>query len=61
MRRQVFGLGGLQMLVTTIALTLIGLWLGLAAAEAAVIGAALSLSSTAIIMQLLSDAKRLGT
>jgi Kef-type K+ transport system membrane component KefB/voltage-gated potassium channel Kch len=61
MRRLVFGLGGLQMLVTTIVLTVIGLWLGLAAAEALILGAALSLSSTAIVVQLLSDAKRLGT
>jgi len=61
MRRLVFGLGGLQMLVTAIVLTLIGLWLGLEAPEALVIGASLSLSSTAIVVQLLSDAKRLGT
>jgi CPA2 family monovalent cation:H+ antiporter-2 len=61
MRRLVFGLGGLQMLVTTVVLTLIGLWLGLAPAEALIVGSALSLSSTAIVVQLLSDAKRLGT
>ena len=61
MRRLVFGLGGLQMLVTAIVLTLIGLWFGLEASEALVIGASLSLSSTAIVVQLLSDAKRLGT
>lgn len=61
MRRLVFGLGGLQMLVTTAALTLLGLWLGLVPSEALIVGAALSLSSTAIVVQLLSDAKRLGT
>ena len=61
MRRLVFGLGGLQMLVSTIVLTLIGLWLGLAPSEAVILGSALSLSSTAIVVQLLSDAKRLGT
>jgi CPA2 family monovalent cation:H+ antiporter-2 len=61
MRRLVFGLGGLQMLVSTIVLTLIGLWLGLEPAEAMIIGSVLSLSSTAIVVQLLSDAKRLGT
>ncbi|MGE3874854.1 MAG: cation:proton antiporter [Parvibaculaceae bacterium] len=61
MRRLVFGLGTLQMLITTFVLTLIGLWLGLAPAEALIVGAALSLSSTAIVVQLLSDAKRLGT
>lgn len=61
MRRLVFGLGGLQMLGTTVVLMLIGLWLGLAPAEAVIIGSVLSLSSTAIVVQLLSDAKRLGT
>lgn len=61
MRRLVFGLGSLQMLVTTIVLTLIALWLGLEPAEAVVIGSALSLSSTAIVVQLLSDARRLRT
>lgn len=61
MRRLVFGLGGLQMLVTAIVLTLIGLWLGLDAPQALIVGASLSLSSTAIVVQLLSDAKRLGT
>jgi CPA2 family monovalent cation:H+ antiporter-2 len=61
MRRLVFGLGGLQMLVTTCVLCLIGLWLGLAPAEAVIVAAALSLSSTAIVVQLLSDARRLGT
>jgi CPA2 family monovalent cation:H+ antiporter-2 len=49
------------MLVTTVALTLIGLWLGIAPGMALIVGLALSLSSTAIVVQLLSDAKRLGT
>jgi CPA2 family monovalent cation:H+ antiporter-2 len=61
MRRLVFGLGGLQMLITTLALTLICLLLGLAGDEALIIASALSLSSTAIVVQLLSDARRLGT
>ncbi len=61
LRRLVFGLGGLQMLVTTIVLTLIGLWLGLDPPVALIVSVALSLSSTAIVVQLLSDAKRLGT
>lgn len=61
MRRLVFGLGGLQMLASTVALTLIGLWLGLDPAEALIVGSSLSLSSTAIVVQLLSDTKRLGT
>ncbi|QIG51780.1 potassium transporter TrkA [Nordella sp. HKS 07] len=61
MRRLVFGLGGLQMLVTTIVLTFIGLWLGLEPAGALIVGSVLSLSSTAMVMQLLSDEKRFAT
>lgn len=61
LRRYVFGLGGLQVVLSSLALGL-GLYaMGLAPAEAAVIGAALSLSSTAIIIQILSDEKRLGS
>jgi len=61
LRRYVFGLGGLQVVISSVALAGIIYALGLAPAEAAVIGAALSLSSTAIIIQILSDEKRLGS
>jgi K+:H+ antiporter len=61
MRRLVFGLGGLQVIVTTIVLALAARWLGQSLDAAVVLGTALSLSSTAIVIQLLSDQKRLGT
>lgn len=59
MRRLVFGLGGLQCLLTTVALSLGGLWFGLPPAAALIIGACLALSSTAIVMELLSGQRRM--
>ena len=61
MRRLVFGLGGLQVLITLAAIAAILFAIGFDSATALVAGAALSLSSTAIVVQLLSDAKRLGS
>jgi CPA2 family monovalent cation:H+ antiporter-2 len=59
LRRMVFGLGGLQTGLTTVAISLIALWLGQPPAAAVVIGACLALSSTAIVMELLSGQRRL--
>lgn len=61
MKRLVFGLGGAQVITTTVLMTGGCYLVGLPAAEAVLIGAALSLSSTAIVVQLLSDARRLGS
>ncbi len=61
MRRLVFGLGGLQVIISLAAIAAAAAALGLDTRAALVIGAALSLSSTAIVVQLLSDAKRLGS
>ena len=61
MRRLVFGLGGAQVVVSAVILAAIASWLGMNPAEALVIGCALSLSSTAIVVQLLSDQRRLGS
>ena len=61
MRRLVFGLGGLQVVVSLAAITLIAMAFGFDARTAIIAGAALSLSSTAIVVQLLSDQKRLGS
>ena len=58
MRRLVFGLGGLQMAVTTAAIVGGASALGLPAPAALAVGAALALSSTAIVMPVLADAKR---
>lgn len=61
MRRLVFGLGALQVLVSTTLIASIAVWLGLSTVSAVVVGAALSLSSTAVAIELLADQKRLAT
>ena len=61
MRRLVFGLGGSQVLLTGAALTGILLWIGAGMAPALIMGFSLALSSTAIVIQLLADQKRMGT
>ena len=60
MRRLVFELGLLQVAVTTIVLTAIAWRLGLKPVSAVIIGAALSMSSTAIVIPVLIEGKRLG-
>ncbi len=59
MRRLVFGLGGMQVSLTAIAISLAALWLGQPPAAALIIGACLALSSTAIVMELLSGQRRM--
>ncbi|CAM5282720.1 Glutathione-regulated potassium-efflux system protein KefC [Aquamicrobium terrae] len=61
MRRLVFGLGGSQFLVTAVLLTGIAIEAGLPTVSAAIIGMCLSLSSTAIVLELLSNQGRLAT
>ncbi len=61
LRRLVFGLGGLQVVLTTGVISLAAFWLGLPAPAALVIGGCLALSSTAIVMELLSSQRRLLT
>ncbi len=61
MRRYVFGLGGLQVALTIPIVTAASLQLGFESRSAAILGMALSLSSTAIVIQLLSDQKRMGS
>ncbi|MCF8496368.1 MAG: cation:proton antiporter [Alphaproteobacteria bacterium] len=61
MRRLVFGLGGAQVLICTLALMGIVEFFDGTRAEAILIGAALALSSTAIVIQILSREKRLNT
>ena len=58
MRRLVFGLGGLQVLVCTAAITGLAILLGQDPVAAALLGSALALSSTAIVMPLLAEQKR---
>lgn len=59
MRRWVFGVGGLQMLVTSVLLGLLCSRLGLSPEAALVVGASLAMSSTAIIVELLARSRRL--
>ncbi len=61
MRRLVFGLGGLQVAISAIALGFVAHWLGIATAPATIIGLSLALSSTAIVVEELSQQNRLRT
>lgn len=57
MRRKLLGLGGLQVVITTALITLAALGFGRPMWEAVVIGMALSLSSTAVALQIMGDRK----
>lgn len=59
MRRWVFGVGGLQMVVSTMLIGLIGSRLGLTPEAALVVGASLAMSSTAIVVEILASGRRL--
>ena len=61
MRRPVFGVGGLQVLITALALGAITALLGLGWKANLVIGLGLALSSTAVGLQLLAERKELNT
>jgi len=61
MRRLVFGLGGAQVVVTGTVIALIASAFGNTPAVSVILGAGLALSSTAIVMQLLAENRRLGT
>jgi monovalent cation:H+ antiporter-2, CPA2 family len=61
MKRLVFGLGGLQVLITLVVVVLVGLQLGLKLQEAIIIGCVVSMSSTAIVSKQLTDQLELNT
>lgn len=61
MRKLVVGLGGMQVIATTLAISLAAYFLGQSWQAALAIGATLSLSSTAIVMQTLSEKSLLKT
>jgi len=61
MRRLVFGLGSVQMVATTLAIGYMALIWGATPAASLMIGAALALSSTAIIVELLAGQGRLSS
>ena len=60
MRRLVFGFGLLQFTLCTIAIAAIASALGAPSGVAIVVGTALSMSSTAVVVQVLAQEKRLG-
>jgi CPA2 family monovalent cation:H+ antiporter-2 len=61
MRKLVFGMGLTKIVAITLALAAPIMALGWSAREAAIVGACLALSSTALVVQVLSERKRLGT
>jgi glutathione-regulated potassium-efflux system protein KefB len=61
MRRNVFGIGGLQVVVSALLLGLVATLLGLGWKTSLVVGLGLALSSTAIGLQLLAERKELNT
>jgi len=61
MRRLVLGLGGLQVLITSAVIAAVALALATSPSVAVVLGTSLSLSSTAIVTELLSNQERLTT
>lgn len=61
MRRSIFGLGFLQVAVTTAALGFAAYAFGLSGYTALVVGFALSLSSTPLVLQLLAEREQLNT
>jgi monovalent cation:proton antiporter-2 (CPA2) family protein len=61
LRRDVFGFGGLQVALTSVAIAGVALLAGLPWRAAAVAGMGLSLSSTALVVPLLQERRELGT
>lgn len=61
MRRMVFGLGSLQVVITGAAITALAMALGIAVEAALIIGFGLALSSTAFVLQILSEYRELTT
>jgi CPA2 family monovalent cation:H+ antiporter-2 len=59
MRRLVFGLGGLQVLTASAAIAAFAMYAGQTLSDAVILGGSLSLSSTAIVLELLSNQERL--
>jgi len=55
MKSTVLGFGSLQVLLSTIVTTVIGIWIGLTPSVAIIIGAIVAMSSTAIVMKQLSE------
>ena len=61
LRRSIFGLGGAQVLITTLPLALIAFFSGTTATLAIVVAISLAFSSTAFALQILAEKKQLST
>ncbi|CAN7605708.1 cation:proton antiporter [Pararhizobium sp. LjRoot235] len=61
LRRLVFGLGGLQVVITAATLTFMAVSFGVNTQQALVVGLSLALSSTATVVELLSATRRMST
>jgi monovalent cation:proton antiporter-2 (CPA2) family protein len=61
MRRQVFGLGSAQVILTGLVLAGLAFWFGVPANTAVIVGFGLALSSTAFGLQILSERGQLGS
>lgn len=61
MRRLVGGFGGLQVLLSAVTITAVLAWMGLETPSAIILGAGLSLSSTAIVLEILNRQRRMST
>ncbi len=61
MRRKVFGIGGTQVILTTLVIGVLAVLMGLDHEIAFVIGAGLALSSTALVLQVLSERRELAS
>ncbi|MEP3450076.1 MAG: cation:proton antiporter [Parasphingorhabdus sp.] len=59
MRRLVFGLGAAQVIVSALVIGAIAYWFGNPIVAATIFGLSLALSSTALVMQLLTESRRL--
>lgn len=61
MRRPIFGLGGAQVALSAVGIGLVSYWLGLSWQAAMAVGLALSLSSTALALQIMAEKGHLTT
>jgi monovalent cation:H+ antiporter-2, CPA2 family len=61
MRRLVFGLGSLQVTISAVAISAIATLFGLSGAASVIVGLCLALSSTAIVIEVLSQQRRMTT
>lgn len=61
LKKYILGIGISQVLLTSAVFTLFGLWAGLSKEGALLMGGALALSSTAVVMQVLTDRREFAT